>query len=74
MSRDSTSIAFPRRRCSIVATQDVECHYEISLAAYERALQPKRRGTVKGGHFVCYVEQFSPASKEAVASFQEYLM
>jgi hypothetical protein len=51
-----------------------ECHYEISLGAYERALQPNRLVTVKGGHFVYYVEQFSPASKEAVASFQEYLM
>jgi fermentation-respiration switch protein FrsA (DUF1100 family) len=58
----------------IIGTKDVECHYEIGLAAYERALQPKKLVTVKGGHFVCYVKEFELASSEAVAWFKAHLL
>lgn len=58
----------------IVADQDTLTPTDLALAAYERALHPKKLLLLKGSHFVPYVEQFEKSSGAAVAWFQEHLM
>ena len=57
----------------IVGLRDVECHFEVALSAYEKALQPKKLVTFNGGHFDCYVSRFDMASAEAIAWFKLHL-
>jgi fermentation-respiration switch protein FrsA (DUF1100 family) len=44
-----------------------------ALAAYERALHPKKLVTLTGGHFDAYVADFDKASAAARAWFTEHL-
>lgn len=57
----------------VVATADTVTLTDTALAAYERALEPKRLVTVPGGHFAPYREHFPTASRAARAWFAEHL-
>jgi fermentation-respiration switch protein FrsA (DUF1100 family) len=57
----------------IVALNDTITLTDLALAAYERALEPKRLVTIQGGHFDPYLKQFPTASAAAVAWFREHL-
>jgi fermentation-respiration switch protein FrsA (DUF1100 family) len=57
----------------VVALGDHLTVADEALAAYERALQPKKLVTLKGGHFDAYVADFTGASEPAVAWFREHL-
>jgi uncharacterized protein len=57
----------------VVALGDVLTVSDLALAAYERALQPKRLVTLSGGHFDAYVKDFDAASKAAVEWFVQHL-
>jgi hypothetical protein len=46
---------------------------DLALAAYERALEPKRLVIVKGGHFDPYLGQFETASHAAIDWFKSHL-
>jgi len=57
----------------VVAAQDHLTVADEALAAYERALQPKKLLLLKGGHFEAYVEDFDEASGAARDWFLEHL-
>lgn len=57
----------------IVALSDTMTVTDVALAAYERALQPKKLLTVAGGHFDPYLSGFNESSAAARAWFAEYL-
>ncbi|MET4212903.1 alpha/beta fold hydrolase [Bradyrhizobium sp. LA2.1] len=57
----------------VVAMTDTITLTGLALAAYERALQPKKLVMVQGGHFDPYLSQFYTASEAAVAWFHEHL-
>lgn len=57
----------------VVALNDTVTMADLALAAYERALEPKRLRTVPGGHFDPYTAQFDEASGAAVDWFREQL-
>jgi fermentation-respiration switch protein FrsA (DUF1100 family) len=57
----------------IVATRDTITLTDLELAAYERALQPKRLVTVEGGHFDPYGSMFRRASAAAIDWFELHL-
>ena len=57
----------------VVARDDRLTVADLSLAAYERALEPKRLALIPGGHFDPYLNQFTLASAAATAWFREHL-
>jgi cephalosporin-C deacetylase-like acetyl esterase len=57
----------------VVALSDAIIVTDLALAAYERALQPKKLVTVAGGHFDPYLSQFNETSSAARAWFTEHL-
>ena len=57
----------------VVALGDHLTVADEALAAYERARQPKRLVTLKGGHFDAYVADFEAASGAARDWFREHL-
>jgi uncharacterized protein len=57
----------------VVALQDHLAVADLALAAYERALEPKRLVTLPGGHFEAYVEAFDAASGAATEWFRSHL-
>jgi uncharacterized protein len=57
----------------IAALNDTITIADLQLAAYERALQPKKLVTVAGGHFDPYVDQFDQAAGAARDWFIEHL-
>jgi uncharacterized protein len=57
----------------VVALNDTITVTDLALAAYERALEPKRLVTIAGGHFDPYLGQFAKASGAAVDWFREHL-
>jgi fermentation-respiration switch protein FrsA (DUF1100 family) len=57
----------------VVALNDTITVTDLALAAYERALEPKKLVTIQGGHFDPYLGQFSTSSAAAVAWFREHL-
>lgn len=57
----------------VVAIRDTITLTDLQLAAYERALQPKRLLTIEGGHFDPYLSGFKASSQAAVAWFHEHL-
>ncbi len=57
----------------IVATHDTLAPTELALAAYERALEPKKLVLLSGGHFAPYLEAFDKASAAARDWFVEHL-
>ena len=58
----------------VVALGDVLTVADLALAAFERALEPKRLVTLSGGHFDAYVKDFEGASAPAVAWFTQHLV
>jgi len=57
----------------VVARDDKVTLTDLALAAYERALEPKRLVLVPGGHFDPYLSQFALAQAAATAWFREHL-
>ena len=57
----------------IVGLHDTITVTDIELAAYERALQPKKLVTIVGGHFDPYLDQFDRAAGAARDWFIEHL-
>ncbi|HEX6704086.1 MAG TPA: alpha/beta hydrolase [Albitalea sp.] len=57
----------------VVATRDTITLTDLELAAYERALQPKRLVTLDGGHFDPYLSRFEQSSTAALDWFQTHL-
>jgi dienelactone hydrolase len=57
----------------IVGVNDAITLADIALAAYERALQPKKLVTIAGGHFDAYLKGFDDSSAAACAWFTEHL-
>jgi fermentation-respiration switch protein FrsA (DUF1100 family) len=57
----------------VVATRDTITLTDLELAAYERALQPKRLVTIEGGHFDPYLSRFNVSSTAAVEWFRQHL-
>jgi fermentation-respiration switch protein FrsA (DUF1100 family) len=57
----------------VVALGDAVTVTDLALAAYERALEPKRLQLIPGGHFDPYTSQFDQASGAARAWFREHL-
>src|ERR1700730_2879438 len=57
----------------VVALDDTITVTDLALAAYERALEPKKLVTIPGGHFDPYLGQFQKSSSAAVAWFREHL-
>jgi hypothetical protein len=58
----------------VVALEDHLTVADEALAAYERALEPKRLVTLKGGHFDAYVNDFAAAASPARDWFVQHLM
>lgn len=58
----------------IVAQNDWITVTDLALAAYERALEPKRLALLPGGHFDPYFGQFAHAEAAANAWFREHLL
>jgi uncharacterized protein len=58
----------------VVARDDKVTVADLALAAYERALEPKRLALVPGGHFDPYLGQFPLAEAAATAWFREHLL
>ncbi len=57
----------------VVGLQDTVTVTDLALAAYERALQPKKLVTIRGGHFDPYLNQFGLAAGAARDWFVEHL-
>jgi uncharacterized protein len=57
----------------VVALGDVLTVADLALAAYERALEPKRLVTLPGGHFDAYVKDFDASATPAVEWFTRHL-
>ena len=47
---------------------------DLALAAYERALEPKKLVLIPGGHFDPYQDQFELAQSPATRWFSEHLL
>jgi hypothetical protein len=57
----------------MVARDDTLTVADLALAAYERALEPKRLALIPGGHFSPYTDQFALAEAAATGWFREHL-
>jgi fermentation-respiration switch protein FrsA (DUF1100 family) len=57
----------------VVAERDVITLTDLELAAYERALEPKRLEIIPGGHFDPYLTEFDRAGAAALRWFQKHL-
>jgi cephalosporin-C deacetylase-like acetyl esterase len=57
----------------VVALNDTITVTDLALAAYERALEPKRLELIPGGHFDPYLSSFTQASAAARAWFHDHL-
>jgi fermentation-respiration switch protein FrsA (DUF1100 family) len=57
----------------VVARDDTITLTDLGLAAYERALEPKRLELIPGGHFHPYLSSFPQSSGAARAWFREHL-
>lgn len=57
----------------IVGLQDTVTVTDVALAAYERALQPKKLVTIPGGHFDPYLGKFDQAAGAARDWFIQHL-
>jgi hypothetical protein len=55
------------------ALNDTLVPSRFAIAAYEKALQPKRLEILPGGHFDAYVKGFDTSSAAALAWFREHL-
>jgi fermentation-respiration switch protein FrsA (DUF1100 family) len=57
----------------VAASHDNLTGTDLTLEAYERALQPKQLVLIPGGHFVPYLEQFPASSAAARDWFLRHL-
>jgi fermentation-respiration switch protein FrsA (DUF1100 family) len=57
----------------VVALADTITVTDVALAAYERALEPKKLVTIPGGHFDPYLSQFPTSSTAAIDWFRTHL-
>ncbi|WP_422733096.1 alpha/beta hydrolase [Micromonospora sp. WMMD558] len=57
----------------VVAANDTITVADLALAAYERALEPKKLTLVPGGHFDPYLSRFAESSAAARVWFREHL-
>jgi uncharacterized protein len=57
----------------IVALADNITLTDLQLRAYEQILEPKKLGTIEGGHFDPYLKQFPRASEAAMSWFRQHL-
>jgi fermentation-respiration switch protein FrsA (DUF1100 family) len=57
----------------VVARDDKLTVTDLALAAYERALEPKRLALIPGGHFDPYLDKFPLAAAAATEWFREHL-
>lgn len=57
----------------IVGNDDHLTPTDLALAAYERALEPKRLKLIDGGHFAPYSTQFPVAAQAALDWFLDHL-
>jgi uncharacterized protein len=67
------SFISPTPLLMVVALGDVLTGADLALAAYERALEPKRLETLQGGHFDAYIKDFEASSKPTVEWFTRHL-
>jgi uncharacterized protein len=58
----------------VAARDDKLTVADLALAAYERALEPKRLALISGGHFDPYLDQFPLAEAAAIEWFREHLL
>ena len=58
----------------MVAKWDHLTPASFAVAAYERALEPKRLVLLDGGHFDAYVDGFDEAAGAAADWFSEHLL
>ena len=58
----------------VIGLADTITLTDTGLAAYERALQPKKLVTIAGGHFDAYLGQFEQTSAAARDWFAEHLI
>jgi uncharacterized protein len=58
----------------VVALSDTITVTDLALAAYQRALEPKRLALISGGHFAPYFDQFPLAVAAATEWFSEHLL
>jgi uncharacterized protein len=58
----------------VVAREDKVTVADLALAAYERALEPKRLSLIPGGHFNPYLDEFPLAEAAATEWFREHLI
>jgi dienelactone hydrolase len=57
----------------VVATHDAITLTDLELAAYERALEPKKLVLIPGGHFDPYLTGFEQSGQAATAWFEQHL-
>ncbi|MFL5288137.1 MAG: alpha/beta hydrolase [Rhodopila sp.] len=57
----------------IVGLQDHLTVADLAIAAYERALEPKRLVLLPGGHFDAYIEMFEQSAGPAIEWFRTHL-
>jgi pimeloyl-ACP methyl ester carboxylesterase len=67
------SLVSPTPLLMIVGLHDTITVTDLALAAYERALQPKKLITIAGGHFDPYLDRFAEAGSAARDWFTEHL-
>jgi uncharacterized protein len=58
----------------VVALNDTITVTDLALAAYERALEPKKLAMIPGGHFDPYLPNFEHSSGAARAWFRDHLL
>lgn len=58
----------------VVAEDDRVTLTDLNLAAYERALEPKKLALIPGGHFTPYLDQFPLAEAAATTWFRQHLI
>ena len=63
----------PKPLLMVVARDDTVTPTDLQLAAYERAVEPKRLKLVPGGHFDAYIAQFEATSSAALDWFSQHL-
>jgi alpha-beta hydrolase superfamily lysophospholipase len=63
----------PKPLLMVVARDDTVTPTDLQLAAFERAVEPKRLKIVAGGHFDAYIAQFQATSSAALDWFSQHL-
>ncbi|MDN8617431.1 alpha/beta hydrolase [Variovorax ginsengisoli] len=64
----------PKPLLMVVAENDVITPADLALAAYERALEPKKLRIIRRGHFDAYLSEFEDSSSAARDWFVQHLL